>query len=53
LRNLNAKMPGAILIPLSRKEMAGRESHAPAHGAAPHGETSHSDPAADSHGHQK
>ncbi len=53
LRNLNAKMPGAILIPLSRKEMAGRESHAPAHGAAPHGETSHSAPAADSHGHQK
>ena len=48
LRNLNPKMPGAILIPLSRKEMAGRESHAPAHGAPSHGA-----PAADGHGHQK
>jgi molybdopterin-containing oxidoreductase family iron-sulfur binding subunit len=53
LRNLNAKMPGAILIPLSRKEMDGRASHGPAHGAAPHGETPHGAPAATSPGHQK
>ena len=53
LRNLNSRMPGAILIPLSRKEMAGREAAAPAHGAAAHGDTSHAKPAADSHGHQK
>jgi molybdopterin-containing oxidoreductase family iron-sulfur binding subunit len=33
LRNLNLRMPGANLVPLSRVEMAGRESHgAPAHG---------------------
>ena len=42
LRNLNLRMPGAQLVPLSRLEMAGRESHgdthaAPAHGAA-HGD---------------
>jgi hypothetical protein len=53
LRNLNPKMPGAILIPLSRKEMDGRASHGPAHGAAPHGETPHGAPAATSPGHQK
>jgi molybdopterin-containing oxidoreductase family iron-sulfur binding subunit len=46
LRNLNDKMPGALRLPLSRREMAGRESHAPAHGsghAAPaaHGESAH------------
>jgi molybdopterin-containing oxidoreductase family iron-sulfur binding subunit len=46
LRNLNDRMPGAIRLPLSRQEMAGRESHAPAHGsghAAPaaHGESAH------------
>jgi len=46
LRNLNPAMPGAIRLPLSRQEMAGRESHAPAHGsghAAPaaHGESAH------------
>jgi len=35
LRNLNHRMPGAILVPLSRLEMAGRASHgAPAHGDA-------------------
>ncbi len=34
LRNLNLRMPGANLVPLSRVEMAGRESH----GAAAHGE---------------
>jgi molybdopterin-containing oxidoreductase family iron-sulfur binding subunit len=45
LRNLNSKMPGALRLPLSRKEMAGRESHAPAgHGAA-HG-AEHAAPAA-------
>ena len=45
LRNLNPKMPGALRLPLSRKEMAGRESHAPAgHGAA-HG-AGHAAPAA-------
>jgi molybdopterin-containing oxidoreductase family iron-sulfur binding subunit len=53
LRNLNSKMPGAILIPLSRKEMDGRASHGPAHGAPSHGETSHGAPAATSPGHQK
>ena len=46
LRNLNLRMPGANLVPLSRVEMAGRESHGapahgdthaqPAHGAEPH-----------------
>jgi Fe-S-cluster-containing dehydrogenase component len=47
LRNLNPAMPGAIRLPLSRQEMAGRESHAPAgHGAghaapAAHGESAH------------
>ncbi|MEY2751271.1 MAG: hypothetical protein RLZZ550_1242 [Verrucomicrobiota bacterium] len=45
LRNLNPRMPGALRLPLSRKEMAGRESHAPAgHGAA-HG-AGHAAPAA-------
>ena len=45
LRNLNPRMPGALRLPLSRKEMAGRESHAPAgHGAA-HG-AEHAAPAA-------
>ncbi len=35
LRNLNLRMPGANLVPLSRVEMAGREAHgAPAHGDA-------------------
>jgi len=43
LRNLNLRMPGANLVPLSRVEMAGRESHGAAahgeaHGAAAHGE---------------
>jgi molybdopterin-containing oxidoreductase family iron-sulfur binding subunit len=43
LRNLNLRMPGAILTPLSRKEMIGREGHhaaphAGAHGAPAHGE---------------
>ena len=47
LRNLNPAMPGPIRLPLSRQEMAGRESHAPAgHGAghaapAAHGESAH------------
>ena len=46
LRNLNPAMPGAIRLPLSRQEMAGRESHAPAHGSghsapAAHGESAH------------
>ena len=46
LRNLNLRMPGAILMPLSRKEMAGREGHSAAphgasHGAAAHGGESH------------
>lgn len=50
LRNLNLRMPGAQLVPLSRLEMAGREAHgaphgdahgAPAHGGA-HGAKSHS-----------
>jgi MoCo/4Fe-4S cofactor protein with predicted Tat translocation signal len=35
LRNLNLRMPGANLVPLSRVEMDGRASHgAPAHGDA-------------------
>ena len=35
LRNLNLRMPGANLVPLSRLEMDGRASHgAPAHGDA-------------------
>jgi len=35
LRNLNLRMPGANLVPLSRLEMEGRASHgAPAHGDA-------------------
>ena len=35
LRNLNPKMPGAKLVPLSRLEMDGRASHgAPSHGDA-------------------
>ena len=35
LRNLNLRMPGANLVPLSRLEMNGRASHgAPAHGDA-------------------
>ncbi|MEI7651214.1 MAG: TAT-variant-translocated molybdopterin oxidoreductase [Verrucomicrobiota bacterium] len=43
LRNLNLRMPGALLTPLSRKEMAGREGHSAAphgtvHGAPAHGE---------------
>ena len=38
LRNLNLRMPGANLVPLSRVEMAGRESHGEAHGSAAHGE---------------
>jgi MoCo/4Fe-4S cofactor protein with predicted Tat translocation signal len=33
LRNLNPRMPGARRVPLSRKEMAGREGHAAPHGA--------------------
>ena len=37
LRNLNPAMPGPIRLPLSRQEMAGRESHAP----AGHGESAH------------
>ena len=46
LRNLNLRMPGAILMPLSRKEMAGREGHSAAphgasHGAAAQGGESH------------
>ncbi|MEY4272594.1 MAG: hypothetical protein RL250_1460 [Verrucomicrobiota bacterium] len=48
LRNLNARMPGALRLPLSRQEIAGREGHAPAaaHGAghaapAAHGESAH------------
>ena len=46
LRNLNLRMPGANLVPLSRLEMDGRASHGapahgdahakPAHGAEPH-----------------
>jgi len=45
LRNLNPRMPGALRLPLSRKEMAGRESHAPAGHGAGHG-SEHSAPAA-------
>jgi molybdopterin-containing oxidoreductase family iron-sulfur binding subunit len=53
LRNLNLRMPGANLVPLSRVEMAGRESHgAPAHGAAPHGEA-HAQPAHGAEPHAK
>jgi MoCo/4Fe-4S cofactor protein with predicted Tat translocation signal len=53
LRNLNLRMPGANLVPLSRVEMAGRESHgAPAHGAAPHGEA-HAQPAHGAEHHAK
>ena len=52
LRNLNLRMPGANLVPLSRVEMAGRESHgAPAHGAA-HGEA-HAAPAHGAEPHAK
>ena len=47
LRNLNAKMPGALRLPLSRKEMAGREGHAPAGHGAVHGDE-HATP--DTHG---
>ena len=47
LRNLNAKMPGARRLPLSRKEMAGREGHAPAGHGAVHGDE-HATP--DTHG---
>ena len=50
LRNLNPRMPGAILVPLSRKEMAGREGHAPAHGAPAHGAAQST---TEAHGHQK
>lgn len=43
LRNINARMPGANRVPLSRKEMAGREEHAvPVHGASAHESESHS-----------
>ena len=53
LRNLNLRMPGAKLVPLSRLEMAGRESHgAPAHGAAPHGDP-HAKPAHGAEPHAK
>ena len=57
LRNLNLRMPGANLVPLSRVEMAGRESHgAPAHGeahgAAAHGEA-HAKPAHGAEPHAK
>ena len=42
LRNINARMPGANRVPLSRKEMAGREGQSsPAHGAAVHETESH------------
>jgi len=42
LRNINIRMPGANRVPLSRKEMAGREGHsAPAHGATIHESESH------------
>jgi molybdopterin-containing oxidoreductase family iron-sulfur binding subunit len=45
LRNLNLRMPGAQLVPLSRLEMAGREAH-----GAPHGDA-HAAPAhGDAHG---
>jgi molybdopterin-containing oxidoreductase family iron-sulfur binding subunit len=43
LRNLNLRMPGAQLVPLSRLEMDGRASHgAPSHGDA-HGAPAHGD----------
>ncbi|MFZ9460158.1 MAG: hypothetical protein ACO28N_00165, partial [Opitutales bacterium] len=42
LRNLNLRMPGANLVPLSRVEMAGREAHGAPHGDA-HGAPAHGD----------
>ncbi|MSS98837.1 MAG: hydrogenase [Opitutia bacterium] len=36
LRNLNLRMPGANLVPLSRVEMDGRAAHGDAPGAKPH-----------------
>ena len=42
LRNLNLRMPGAQLVPLSRVEMAGREAHGAPHGDA-HGAPAHGD----------
>ena len=41
LRNLNLRMPGANLVPLSRVEMDGRAAHGDAHGDA-HGAKPHS-----------
>jgi molybdopterin-containing oxidoreductase family iron-sulfur binding subunit len=42
LRNINARMPGANRVPLSRKEMAGREGQSgPEHGAPVHKSESH------------
>jgi molybdopterin-containing oxidoreductase family iron-sulfur binding subunit len=42
LRNINARMPGASRVPLSRKEMAGREGQSgPEHGAPVHKSESH------------
>jgi molybdopterin-containing oxidoreductase family iron-sulfur binding subunit len=38
LRNLNIRMPGANRIPLSRKEMAGRENHGKSHEVPGHTE---------------
>jgi molybdopterin-containing oxidoreductase family iron-sulfur binding subunit len=36
LRNLNIRMPGANRVPLSRQEMAGRESHGKPHETSGH-----------------
>ncbi len=41
LRNINSRMPGAIRMPLSRKEMIGRENQGESHGAATHGASEH------------
>ncbi len=43
LRNINARMPGANRVPLSRKEMAGREGQSsPEHGAPAYKSETHS-----------
>ena len=47
LRNLNLRMPGAIRLPLSRKEMQGREGHGSAHGAS---HETHAETTSTSHG---
>ena len=49
LRNLNLRMPGAQLVPLSRLEMAGREAHGAPHGDA-HAAPAHGAAHGDAHG---